>query len=182
MSYAPSLGIYLDFGCGSGVDAEVIGAKSGATKTICADIIDERTVFTSEFLRIIVDQPLDLPDGSINLVTIFHVIHHIMDDLSYRLDDIARIMVPGGILLVKDHDVTSEENARAVDFEHCVYLAGEKPDMNIGVMMRDFANVLPMKYYSKESICEALSINFDLLWKSPTSSITCVYNAVFRRK
>jgi len=66
-----------------------------------------------------------MPDASASLVTCFIGLHHIQPD---RLDafvrSIARVMKPGGIFILRDHQVPTPEMNAFVSLAHTVFNAG----------------------------------------------------------
>ena len=150
---------------------------------ICADVEDNReTAYKSfPFIKIEPDTSIPIPDSSVNLVTLFHVVHHMMDDVRGRVIDIARMLKPGGMLLVKDHDVRDRRDASNVDFEHFVYQIGESPNDIIQIMTQ-FDTELPMNYYSSEQLCDIISEYLTLVWVQDARHLTKVYSAVFKKE
>lgn len=180
-----NINTYVDIGCGSGLDVEAFRQKFNIRNAICADIDDFRTkgYQNNKFVKITLNEPLSIEDGTVDLVTMFHVIHHIEDDLQKRLDDVARVVRKGGMVFIKDHDVRTKEVAENVDFEHLIYLVGEMKKGSINDLLTDFNKHLPMYYYSSDKITEYMSKNFELVWMGDfRTPLTCVYSAAFRKK
>ncbi|CEO96569.1 hypothetical protein PBRA_005178 [Plasmodiophora brassicae] len=66
---------------------------------------------------------VDVPDASVDLVTVFTGLHHIpLDRLSVVLDEVYRILRPGGIFLVREHDCT-DALVPMVEVAHTVFNA-----------------------------------------------------------
>lgn len=69
--------------------------------------------------------PLVIADNSIDLVTCYIGLHHVpLDKLSDFIQSLKRILRPGGSLIVRDHDVTSEKMRIFVSLVHTVFNAG----------------------------------------------------------
>lgn len=174
---------YVDIGCGSGIVLAAFKRRFNIRDAICADVEDNReTAYKSfPFIKIEPDTSIPIPDSSVNLVTLFHVVHHMMDDVRGRVIDIARMLKPGGMLLVKDHDVRDRRDASNVDFEHFVYQIGESPNDIIQIMTQ-FDTELPMNYYSSEQLCDIISEYLTLVWVQDARHLTKVYSAVFKKE
>ncbi|PWU19960.1 MAG: FAD-binding oxidoreductase [Verrucomicrobia bacterium] len=69
--------------------------------------------------------PAIIPDGSIDLVTIFIGFHHCpVDKLPGFIKSLHRILRPGGSLILRDHNVRSAEMATFVSLVHTVFNLG----------------------------------------------------------
>jgi len=66
-----------------------------------------------------------VPDGSVGLVSCFIGLHHIAPE---RLDDflasVVRVLRPGGVFILRDHDVTTTAMTHFVALAHTVFNAG----------------------------------------------------------
>lgn len=181
----PQIDTCVDIGCGSGMDFVVLKSRYRIRTGICIDIEDTRDSKyknASKFVKVELDKPYDIPDEVADLVIVFHSIHHMQEDISKRLKDIARITKPGGTLFLKDHNVTTPDHASNVDFEHLVYMApewkGELTDL-----INNFNKYEPMNYYSSAEINKIMiDIGFERLWYSEFNKRTNVYGAVYRKK
>jgi SAM-dependent methyltransferase len=66
-----------------------------------------------------------LPDRSVDFVSCYIGLHHIARDrLGAFMASIARVLRPGGVFVLRDHDVTSPEMFRFVSLIHTVFNAG----------------------------------------------------------
>lgn len=69
--------------------------------------------------------PLALPEASAELVTCFIGLHHAPPErLSAFVASIARVLRPGGVFILRDHDVTSPAMDAFVSLAHTVFNAG----------------------------------------------------------
>lgn len=88
--------------------------------------------------------PIDssmIPDHSIDLVTCYIGLHHApLDKLNNFVQSIKRILRPGGRLVVRDHDVSSEQMRTFVSLIHTVFNAG------LGVSWED--NINELRYFT----------------------------------
>ena len=106
----------LDVGCGSGTLALLARERVGATGRVCAiDPSREMIVYARrkanlrhlsiDFQRGIIEQ-LAFPEQSFDVVLCTWMIHHIPGDLQRRgLQEIARVLKPGGRLLLVDSNL-----------------------------------------------------------------------------
>ncbi len=81
--------------------------------------------------------PALIPENSIDLVTCYIGLHHApLDKIDSFVQSIKRILRPGGRLIVRDHDVSSEQMRIFVSLVHTVFNAG------LGVSWKDNSNEL----------------------------------------
>lgn len=173
--------IYVDIGCGSGKDAYHISSEINAQHALCVDVKDSRVsdAKTLDFMLINEREPLNLNDNTIDIITLFHTIHH-MEDAEFRLKDIYRILVPGGLLIIKDHNVQTQTDADNVTFEHFVYSIGEGEATVDDV--DTYKDILPMYYYSANNILQYLQhLGFEEVYMNTYTNATRTHNAVFRK-
>ena len=64
---------------------------------------------------------LPFPDNHFSVVSCMNVLHH-MQDLSKGLEEIARVLQPGGCLLVREHECMTEEYAAYLDIMHYLFV------------------------------------------------------------
>ena len=120
---------YLDFGCGDGSISRAIKDhfKLNDSKVYGADIIQYPSM-DMQYLPIVYGEtnyvPLNLPNNSMDLVTTFMVLHHIRETyIQDVLRDLYRIIKPGGMLLIREHNAPIDNGAfkRVLDIVHDVY-------------------------------------------------------------
>lgn len=69
--------------------------------------------------------PLNLADGSFDLVTCYIGLHHIpLDRLDPFINSIVRALKPGGLFILRDHDVVTTEMNTFVSLIHTIFNAG----------------------------------------------------------
>lgn len=88
-------------------------------------------------------RPEDIPDESVDLVSLFIGLHHIpTEKLVPFLQSIHRILRPGGTFLLRDHDANTEEMKKLVTVVHAVFNAatGETPEAE-AVEFRNFTSL-----------------------------------------
>jgi SAM-dependent methyltransferase len=101
-----------------------------------ADIVERgRLRRLGEFVNIGDHDPLpdSLADGSFDLVSCYIGLHHCAPDkLDALVASIARVLRPGGLFILRDHDVRDERMRALVALAHTVFNAGlgEKWEVN----------------------------------------------------
>ena len=69
--------------------------------------------------------PARLPDASVDMITCYIGLHHCpLDKLDAFVDSIVRVLKPGGVFILRDHDVTTPEMFVFVSLVHTVFNAG----------------------------------------------------------
>lgn len=79
--------------------------------------------------------PAQIPDASLDLVTCYIGLHHMTEDkLVPFLASVHRVLRPGGLFIVRDHDVKTDELRTLVSLAHTVFNAGlgETWETNVG--------------------------------------------------
>jgi SAM-dependent methyltransferase len=176
--------VLVDIGCGSGADMAAISTHSKVGRRVCIDIRDQRIMsLDAEFIEVLPENTsIDLDTSCADVVLLFHSIHHMQGPITSRIREISRILRPGGIVIVKDHDVTNSREAANVDFEHAVYMTREWDGL-LSILLSDFGSIEPMYYYSIDEInCLMKSEGLELEWAGIVSPRTYIYAAVYRKK
>ncbi len=180
--------VIVDIGCGDGLDIIRASSDIPPANRMCADIKDERDVKyrdKSIHLTIELGKKLKMKGDSVDIVFLFHVIHHMMDDVYKRLEDIYRILKVGGILCLKDHDVRTERQAKNVDFQHYVYELGtfhtreKNPTIELA---KNFPKYMPMNYYNSVELSGMLKrIGFTEIYFNKNNNLTYTFDGVYRK-
>lgn len=97
---------YLDVGCGDGSISKAVGERVMATRITGVDVYDQEIDGLSYINISESGLALPLEDASCDLVTCFVSIHHF--EKQNLLADIARVLRPGGYLVIREHDVEPE--------------------------------------------------------------------------
>ncbi len=170
---------FVDIGCGDGMDIVALRTRIHVRTAICADVEDFRApeYKNSKFVQVRLGEPLDIPDNTADVVAVFHSIHHMNECIENRLGDIIRITRPGGIIMIKDHDVTDLTRASNVDFEHLVYMAASTTDLPD--LIENFGQHEPMTYYSAKFIDSIMTQGCKKIWYGDLNPRTSVYGAVY---
>jgi ubiquinone/menaquinone biosynthesis C-methylase UbiE len=119
---------YLDFGGGIGDVGSSISKNLGFLKenSFVTDIQNwlgkEHTEEYSKNITYRYLKTNDLPfeNDSIDFITCLQVIHHIPDK-KYTLSQLYRILKPGGIILVREHNCETIQDQMLIDLEHSLH-------------------------------------------------------------
>lgn len=123
---------YLDIGCSEGGITHVVGELLGISpdNTYGIDILPiEKVKHSDSFKYIQMEEESPLPcklpfkDASICVITLIMSLHHIKNVNEY-IKEIGRILKPGGILIIKEHDVdakTDSDGKIILDILHGLY-------------------------------------------------------------
>lgn len=119
----------LDIGCGDGSITAALGRllKLPRGRVFGVDVhVPTDTSFIT-FSPATDDCSLEFPDGSMFLVTCLMSLHHIPDQ-TRTIAEIYRVLRPGGILLLREHDAASAGFKTVLDIMHGLYsLVWSKP-------------------------------------------------------
>lgn len=130
-----SVANYLDVGCGDGsITTAIHQHYKGRAKTSCTEVGEIPADFPKELIRYKASDTLPIENSSVDLVTMFMVLHHLEDKLDVVLQQIQKVCKPGAILIIRDHDMDpaklqgeSEEIVRSyLDWIHVYYALLEK--------------------------------------------------------
>ena len=122
---------YLDYGCGDGVKAAILGKQLGLaphgtdirpTEEFAHYDADRTPDIEFKYVAYSAETPnkIDWPDAHFGLVTCFMVLHHVRE-LSACLQELARVTAPGGLLVLREHDVWTGADAMLCDIEHGIF-------------------------------------------------------------
>ncbi len=115
LRFEPRTARILDLGCGTGFyvgywHAAGVAALTGVDLSLPALEALREQYPGHRFLRLDLarDEILTAEDATFDVVTLFDVVYHVLDDLSLRkiLVDSARLLAPGGMLLLTEAGVT----------------------------------------------------------------------------
>jgi SAM-dependent methyltransferase len=185
LRYVPkTINVYLDLGCGDGLDIVAMNKTFKISNSICADITDNRAQVNKKYnyLQVNPFKPLEIDNNTVDFCTIFHVLHH-AEDAEFRLRDLCRVMATGGIVVVKDHDVLNELDASNVDFEHIVYDVGSAK-YSYEDCITKYHELEHMRYFSASSVCKYMcAMGFERIYHQPPgiSNLTKTYRSVFKK-
>jgi ubiquinone/menaquinone biosynthesis C-methylase UbiE len=182
LKYVKNVNTYVDIGSGDGIDFVFLAEKMNAKHAISCDVknylrIDLGT--NKEHMLIEPNTTLNIKDASVDVITMLHSLHHCID-AKFRLNDIARILKPCGVLIIKDHDIMGADDANNVSLEHFVYSIGEKT-ATIDDVAR-YQEIEPMYYFSHNDVKQyIMSLGFTEKLFLPYNTATKVYYSVFQK-
>ena len=118
---------YLDIGCGNGNKTELFGDIFHFPKNMIygTDIenwgpYSSSKKFDFHFKYILQNGKLDFPDNYFGLITCFFTLHHI-PNLTNMLEEMKRVLIPNGYIIIIEHDVIDEFDGLLIDIQHLMY-------------------------------------------------------------
>jgi ubiquinone/menaquinone biosynthesis C-methylase UbiE len=170
----------LDFGGGNGDLAHALRTMcSHGCKAYCLDIkrwiSKEHTLKYQDVNYAFVDTwRLPYEDASFDLITVMQVVHH-LDHPRQTLQELSRVLVSGGRLVIREHDCRSLEDKLCIDLEHFIY---EVRFRNNPCMCCTYE----AQYYSREVLYEMLEeVGLKLVTDKSSSTVSRCYNSVWRK-
>jgi SAM-dependent methyltransferase len=112
----------LDVGCSEGNITESLGQALSLSvdNTFGCDVRDLKHQGKFMFSRISDDNVLPYESNKFELVVSLMVLHHV-ENLSMLLQEIFRVIVPGGLFVIREHDCDSEGHSVLLDVLHGMY-------------------------------------------------------------
>lgn len=114
---------YIDVGTSEGkiTKAVVQELKLPAEDSYGVDVVDQDQDPAFTFVKIDEEHLLgDFNTNCFDLVTIFQAVHH-FGNTKAMLDEIWRVMKPGSLLILREHDVNQEWQVVFLDIVHALY-------------------------------------------------------------
>lgn len=116
---------YVDIGCSEGGITQLLGEKLGLQRVVGCDVLDEskikRIAGTCEMkYEKIVDNNLPFADASVDFATMLMCLHHVKDHEKY-IEEIARVVAPGGVFIIQEHNAQTNDDKLALDILHGMY-------------------------------------------------------------
>ena len=141
--------VYVDIGAGSGTIASMIGEECRIKKEniYCLDVSGSDDFFKrNSGCNFITYNGTDIPfkENDISLVTLFMVLHHVKN-LEQFMENLSRVMKPGGIVFVRDHDATPEM-LPLLHSEHYIWIIKKK------INIEEYESTMVHNFMSKEKI------------------------------
>jgi ubiquinone/menaquinone biosynthesis C-methylase UbiE len=116
--------VFIDIGCGDGSITHEFAKLYKFKKVICVDVenwFDTYTEKNKEISMVITDgHTINIKSNNVDVILCNHVLHHVvhLDDM---LNEIARIIKKGGILIIKEHNCYYTELSYLIDIYHTIY-------------------------------------------------------------
>jgi len=120
---------YLDIGCGDCIKTKLLGDLLGlkSKQVYGADIPawssytqQQRKQLPINIIDLEANKVLPIKSNKFSLVSAYMVLHHVKN-LKLMLDEIHRILKPGGYLIIKEHDALTSLDYMLADVEHAIY-------------------------------------------------------------
>lgn len=118
----PRDGVYLDFGSGIGASVQPFLQHLPGARLLCADVSEESLAMARAShadavgYELIENGRLTLPDAHLDGAFVCCVFHHIDPDAhAETLSELRRVLKPGGLLMVYEHNPYNPLTVRAVN-------------------------------------------------------------------
>ena len=85
----------------------------------------------------------ELRENSMDIISAWHVLHHI-EDIKNTISEIKRLLKPGGKLVIYEHDIKNEMDRNLAEFQHRFFTMG------MGTMTLKQHNTTYTKFRSKK--------------------------------
>jgi SAM-dependent methyltransferase len=170
-------GSYLDIGCGAGLITAGVAKFLGLEEFSGIDIAPVENPPSGLKMTIYESDSTKLPyeDGTFDVITAIMSLHHIKN-INEIAPEIVRILRPGGILYIKEHDCWTSFDAMLVDIEHAMYTE-TVPDYGYAYHYKN--------YYSWDKTFSALEyLHGDYYYTTINNEIkpTRAFYSVYRKK
>jgi ubiquinone/menaquinone biosynthesis C-methylase UbiE len=152
--------VYLDYGGGNGEITSAIAKRINSKKenSYCMDVMswyenERESLYDNISYKYINTNKIHLDTESVRFITCFQVLHHIT---GYQevLDEFYRILAPGGLIIIREHDCEDYLDDALIDIEHSLYettIKRKTEDEN-----RKYLNGYEAYYMNKEELRTAL--------------------------
>ena len=117
----------LDFGGDKGVVASKLASiyKLAPGSAIVSDVPEwyghkRERLYNNVTFQTLYSYRLPFEDGQFDTVLSLMVLHHI-DKVDVTCRELRRVLQPGGLLFVREHDCVNEDESRLIDIEHSLY-------------------------------------------------------------
>lgn len=183
-SFKP-LSNHLDVGSGDGV----IGFEFSSMfklNTSFADDIDHRIIGKDRpFIKYKFNARFGLLDATFNIISTFHLLHHIPNDtqLSFRLQDLHRILGSNGLLIIREHSGDNNNVKRDIDETHLAYEINEiKQGMSESEFDLWYKSRPKLNIHSKADLIKIITaVGFELINSTDPIGAERNYYALFRK-
>lgn len=141
---------YLDLGCGNGEIFSTNMAFLDPRLGYCADLHNNHL---PGFIKVI-DNKIPLPNKSVDLITCHVAIHHFTHP-ELMINEMKRVIMPGGYLFIREHDVSPEEETDVtayLDLLHMMELIRHRRPITKSSQMS-----FHRRYWSRDGMNKTLS-------------------------
>lgn len=169
----------LDIGCAEGSIISAIAKQYNISskQVFGVDVLDYDIGSGYTFLKTFANEPLPFRNNSISLITSFMCLHHV-DNQELMISECYRILEPGGLIVIREHDVNNEGIRDLIDIMHGLYsLVWSNPPENPNFVY----DVLP-KYHSLENWTHLFEKNnFQLVTHWELHNISNAFYSVYQK-
>lgn len=124
-----NINVYLDIGCHKGIITKSVSEYFGIKKeNVYGSDIDKHKDFSFNF-KLLTENGMNFDNNTFDLVTCFMVFHH-CKYYEILIKEIFRVLKPGGILIIKEHDCSFKNDKIVLDVLHDFYDNVLYKDMN----------------------------------------------------
>lgn len=169
---------FLDLGSSEGRITEVMTKKLGLdnSHSFACDVIEQKYNESFSFHKS-TDTFLPYTDSKFDLIIIFMTFHHFKSLEIIR--EIKRVIKNNGIVIVREHDATTETRKKFYNFVHLVYSCVLKEEMTPEIFIEEMNNG-GYNYVTKDELISIFEMNsfrcVDTLYKYDMfNSVYCVF-------
>lgn len=167
---------YLDIGCNDGIITKAFGKLFDLSNIYGLDICIPKTKLYIDNIKVYDGINIPFNENTFDFITILQTFHHIEDNnLNKLIQDVSRVISTNGYLLIKEHDVKSNEVRKLVELEHILF------NVKDNIEEKDGYNILNLK--SVEEI-DKLMTTYNFVKRSYTNITnepTCIYYALYQK-
>nr|QBK90873.1 MAG: SAM dependent methyltransferase [Pithovirus LCPAC201] len=141
---------YLDVGCGNGEIFSTNMAFLNPRRGYCADLHNNHL---PGFIKVI-DNKIPLPNKSVDLITCHVAIHHFTNP-ELMINEMVRVIIPGGYLFIREHDVSPEEETNVtayLDLLHMMELIRHRRPIT-----KEIQSTFHRRYWSRDDMSQLLA-------------------------
>jgi len=134
--------VYADIGAGDCNTTLEIAKGVSAAKIYNIDVANYcPDVAVINYVDGSIDKIINIPSSSVNIVTMINSLHH-MNDSKHKIEEVKRILVPGGVLLIYDHCVSNNEVKQIVKLQHILYYISNLTQSDVILEYNEFKKSL----------------------------------------
>ncbi len=178
----------LDIGCGSGTLAQSLVERGRAAEALGIDLPEAVATLTEQpgvSFRAGVAEDLPVPDASVDVVLMLKSLHHVpANALDEALQEVARVLVPGGTLYVSEPvaDGPFDEIVRNFHDEAVVRANAQAALARCTALelVQTFIFLAPVKFRDFDDF-ESRMMHMPTLWRPVTAEMAAATEAAYAR-
>lgn len=182
---------YLDFGGSDGTITSALTKYMRINKenSYSVDIENWFNISNIEkfnnitYVRVKEDNILTFEDNSIDFITCFQTLHHIKNN-KFIINEFKRILKPGGIILIREHDCNNDKERMLIDIEHSVNEIVQRhlDQCNSEKYLNDYEAYYQNRNYWKELFIQTgFSVKYNYKFTNLIKGPTRYYYEVFEK-